>query len=364
MPNRILIGNTGSSTGDFPEEYHRQDNTGVYISRPGFDALTCNATDLLFSTDGTQSGFLQVLASGSALLDVSPELGTPFELKIEGLDIEAPRHSGPGTGGDSPVMVQWFIAAGLGKDFGSNVYDAMGGQGTDSWDGDGVDSYGLPNGYNPLHTGEWEHGGRKAFWQYPNDHPYHLSNTCITNDPSAFNFAWWQTPVSPENLEDALNWGLSTDTFDPYDPDAGPGMIQENIDIGGFDVFVGGVMEALFSIGDSTVFTTVPDVSHIRIPGWENWEATCSELAISIEKYKFRDALQEQMNLSRLGNKYLADKEPWKIIKTPNAEKVKTIMNISIQICGILTIGFPTVPSCANHSSELQAINPLPSEPA
>jgi len=50
-------------------------------------------------------------------------------------------------------------------------------------------------------------------------------------------------------------------------------MIQENIDIGGFDVFVGGVMEALFSIGDSTVFTTVPDVSHIRIPGWENWEA-------------------------------------------------------------------------------------------
>jgi len=58
----------------------------------------------------------------------------------------------------------------------------------------------------------------------------------------------------------------------------------------------------------------------------------------SLEKFKFREALNKMIDLARIGNKYLADKEPWKIIKTPNVEKVKTIMNISIQICGILAL--------------------------
>jgi len=58
----------------------------------------------------------------------------------------------------------------------------------------------------------------------------------------------------------------------------------------------------------------------------------------SLEKFKFRKAVNKMIDLARIGNKYLADKEPWKIIKTPNVEKVKTIMNISIQICGILAL--------------------------
>ncbi|MCX2738818.1 methionine--tRNA ligase [Pontibacter anaerobius] len=56
-----------------------------------------------------------------------------------------------------------------------------------------------------------------------------------------------------------------------------------------------------------------------------------------IERYRFRDALAELMNLARLGNKYLADTEPWKLIKT-DAERVKTIMNIALQISGSLAI--------------------------
>ena len=58
----------------------------------------------------------------------------------------------------------------------------------------------------------------------------------------------------------------------------------------------------------------------------------------SLEKFEFRKAVNKMIDLARIGNKYLADKEPWKIIKTPNVEKVKTIMNISIQICGILAL--------------------------
>lgn len=57
----------------------------------------------------------------------------------------------------------------------------------------------------------------------------------------------------------------------------------------------------------------------------------------SLEAYRFREALKEAMNLARLGNKYLADTEPWKLIKT-DEERVRTILNISLQICANLTI--------------------------
>jgi methionyl-tRNA synthetase len=56
-----------------------------------------------------------------------------------------------------------------------------------------------------------------------------------------------------------------------------------------------------------------------------------------IETFKFREALKKAMDLARLGNKYLADTEPWKIAKTDLA-RVSTILNISLQICANLAI--------------------------
>ena len=55
----------------------------------------------------------------------------------------------------------------------------------------------------------------------------------------------------------------------------------------------------------------------------------------SIERFRFREASQELMNLARLGNKYLADQEPWKLIKV-DPERVETIMNIALQIAATL----------------------------
>ncbi|MEO9572258.1 MAG: methionine--tRNA ligase [Polaribacter sp.] len=57
----------------------------------------------------------------------------------------------------------------------------------------------------------------------------------------------------------------------------------------------------------------------------------------SIERYRFREASQELMNLARLGNKYLADEEPWKVIKI-DAERVQTIMYVALQISAALAI--------------------------
>jgi len=76
----------------------------------------------------------------------------------------------------------------------------------------------------------------------------------------------------------------------------------------------------------------------------ENDETVLKEIGVlkknvedNIDTFRFREALKEAMNLARLGNKYLADAEPWKVIKT-DPERVKTIMNIALQITANLTI--------------------------
>jgi methionyl-tRNA synthetase len=60
-------------------------------------------------------------------------------------------------------------------------------------------------------------------------------------------------------------------------------------------------------------------------------------ISSSIERYRFREAGQELMNLARLGNKYLADEEPWKVIKQ-DEERVKTIMYVALQIATALAV--------------------------
>ena len=77
----------------------------------------------------------------------------------------------------------------------------------------------------------------------------------------------------------------------------------------------------------------------------------------AIDSYRFREAQAEAMNLARLGNKYLADTEPWKLIKT-DPGRVKTIMNIALQITANLTIVFePFLPFTSNKLSEILGID-------
>ena len=70
-------------------------------------------------------------------------------------------------------------------------------------------------------------------------------------------------------------------------------------------------------------------------------------LSNNIELFHFREALKDAMNLARIGNKYLADTEPWKLAKT-DMKRVETIMNVSLQICANLAIAFePFLPFTA-----------------
>ena len=77
----------------------------------------------------------------------------------------------------------------------------------------------------------------------------------------------------------------------------------------------------------------------------------------SIQRYRFREASQELMNLARLGNKYLADEEPWKVIKL-NQERVKTIMYVALQIASALAVvSEPFLPFTSNKLKKMLNIS-------
>ena len=79
----------------------------------------------------------------------------------------------------------------------------------------------------------------------------------------------------------------------------------------------------------------------------EEFNGVKDSLNANIEEFHFREALKGAMNLARIGNKYLADTEPWKLAKT-DMERVATIMNVALQITANLAIAFePFLPFSA-----------------
>ncbi len=78
-----------------------------------------------------------------------------------------------------------------------------------------------------------------------------------------------------------------------------------------------------------------------------------SDISFSIERYRFREANFKMMNLARLGNKYLAEQEPWKTIKV-DEERTKTIMYVALQIATALaTLSEPFIPFAAKTLQDL-----------
>ena len=79
----------------------------------------------------------------------------------------------------------------------------------------------------------------------------------------------------------------------------------------------------------------------------------------NIESYRFREALKEAMNVARIGNKYLADTEPWKVVKS-DPERVKTILNIALQITANLSIAIePFMPFSAKKILGMLLVEPF-----
>ena len=94
----------------------------------------------------------------------------------------------------------------------------------------------------------------------------------------------------------------------------------------------------------------------------EQIKAYPQKISKSIERYRFREALSELMNFARLGNKYLADEEPWKQIKT-NPERVQTIMYVALQIAtGLSVVCEPFLPFTARKLKDILNTSQSPLE--
>ncbi|MBR4952136.1 MAG: methionine--tRNA ligase [Alistipes sp.] len=88
----------------------------------------------------------------------------------------------------------------------------------------------------------------------------------------------------------------------------------------------------------------------------EEMQKIKASLERNIEHYHFREALKDAMNFARIGNKYLADTEPWKLIKT-DPERVKTILNIALQITANTAIAIePFMPFSAEKMLNMLAV--------
>ena len=93
---------------------------------------------------------------------------------------------------------------------------------------------------------------------------------------------------------------------------------------------------------------TIEDFAHVK-----------EEVERLLDTFHFRDAQKEAMNLARIGNKYLADTEPWKLAKTDMA-RVATIMNIALQITANLAVAFePFLPFSMEKLNKMLNVEPL-----
>ena len=85
------------------------------------------------------------------------------------------------------------------------------------------------------------------------------------------------------------------------------------------------------------VVPTPADFNEVDVQVLNELKAYPAVISSSIERYRFREALGELMNVARLGNKYLADEEPWKMVKS-DPERVKTQMYVALQVAAALRV--------------------------
>ena len=119
--------------------------------------------------------------------------------------------------------------------------------------------------------------------------------------------------------------------------------------------FVNRVLQLTQKYYDSVV-PTCGELTESDRAAITEFQGVKAEVERLLEGFRFRDAQKEAMNLARIGNKYLADAEPWKVIKT-DPERVKTILHLSLQLVANLAIAFePFLPYSSARLREMIAL--------
>ncbi len=159
--------------------------------------------------------------------------------------------------------------------------------------------------------------------------------------------------------QDVLRYALTANAPETKDNDFTWKDFQDrnnNELVGNFGNFINRIV-VLTNKYYNGVVPTPNEFSEVDLQTLTELKAYPSVISSSIERYRFREGSQELLNVSRLGNKYLADEEPWKLMKT-DPERVKTIMYVGLQVAAALaTLSEPFLPFTSQKLKSMLAVN-------
>ena len=163
-----------------------------------------------------------------------------------------------------------------------------------------------------------------------------------------------------ENMQDSLRYTLTVNCPENKDNDFTWKDFQSRNN-NELVAILGNYINRVFVLTEKYFDNVVPEYEKIDSDQLLKIYNYVSSISNSLDKFKFRDSINQLMDLARTGNKYLAEKEPWKLYKENNISKVEQILYISLETCALLSIlSEPFIPNSAKKIREILNIKLIP----
>ena len=163
-----------------------------------------------------------------------------------------------------------------------------------------------------------------------------------------------------ENMQDSLRYTLTVNCPENKDNDFTWKDFQSRNN-NELVAILGNYINRVFVLTEKYFDNVVPEYQKIDSDQLLKIYNYVSSISSSLDKFKFRDSVNDLIDLARTGNKYLADKEPWKLHKENNITEVKQILYISLETCALLSVlSEPFIPGSAQKIREILNIKLIP----
>ncbi len=163
-----------------------------------------------------------------------------------------------------------------------------------------------------------------------------------------------------ENMQDSLRYTLTVNCPENKDNDFTWKDFQSRNN-NELVAILGNYINRVFILTEKYFDNVVPEYEKIDSDQLLKIYNYVSSISNSLDKFKFRDSVNQLIDLARTGNKYLAEKEPWKLYKESNITKVEQILYISLETCALLSIlSEPFIPNSAKKIREILNIKLIP----
>tara|TARA_B100001057_G_scaffold201250_1_gene201990 strand:+ start:238 stop:1923 length:1686 start_codon:yes stop_codon:yes gene_type:complete len=163
-----------------------------------------------------------------------------------------------------------------------------------------------------------------------------------------------------ENMQDSLRYTLTVNCPENKDNDFTWKDFQSRNN-SELVAILGNYINRVFVLTEKYFDNVVPEYQKIDSDQLLKIYNYVSSISSSLDKFKFRDSVNDLIDLARTGNKYLADKEPWKLYKENNITEVEQILYISLETCALLSVlSEPFIPRSAQKIREILNIKLIP----